>query len=45
MSTYLDFEEPIKILHEEIEKVKEVSGNTEVDMSDKVEELEQKLVI
>lgn len=43
MSTYLDFEEPIKILHEEIEKVKEVSGNTEVDMSDKVEELEQKL--
>jgi len=43
MATYLDFEEPLKILHEEIEKVKEVSGNTEVDMSDKVEELENKL--
>lgn len=43
MATYLDFEEPLKILHEEIEKVKEVSGNTEVDMSDKVEELESKL--
>ncbi len=43
MATYLDFEEPLKILHEEIEKVKEVSGNTEVDMSDKVQELEDKL--
>ena len=43
MATYLDFEETLKVLHEEIEKVKEVSGNTEVDMSDKVEELEQKL--
>ncbi len=43
MATYLDFEEPLRVLQEEIEKVKEVSGNTEVDMSDKVEELEKKL--
>jgi acetyl-CoA carboxylase carboxyl transferase subunit alpha len=43
MATYLDFEEPLKVLQEEIEKIKEVSGNTEVDMSDKVEELEKKL--
>ena len=44
MSIYLDFEEPIKALHEEIEKLKEVAGNTELDMSDKIEALEQKLL-
>ncbi len=44
MSIYLDFEEPIKALNEEIEKLKEVAGNTELDMSDKIETLEQKLV-
>jgi acetyl-CoA carboxylase carboxyl transferase subunit alpha len=43
MAVYLDFEEPIKLLQEEIEKVKEVSGNTEVDMTDKINELEEKL--
>jgi acetyl-CoA carboxylase carboxyl transferase subunit alpha len=44
MSIYLDFEEPIKVLKEEIEKLKEVGGNTELDMSDKIEALETKLV-
>jgi len=44
MSIYLDFEEPIKTLNEEIEKLKEVAGNTELDMSDKIETLEQKLI-
>lgn len=44
MSVYLDFEEPIKTLNEEIEKLKEVAGNTELDMSDKIEALEKKLV-
>lgn len=43
MSVYLDFEEPIKTLHDEIEKLKEVAGNTELDMSDKIETLEKKL--
>jgi acetyl-CoA carboxylase carboxyl transferase subunit alpha len=44
MSTYLDFEEPLRVLQEEIEKLKEIAGNTELDMSDKIEALEKKLV-
>jgi len=44
MTTYLDFEEPIKELEELISNTKEIGENTGVDMTDKVGELEKKLV-
>ncbi len=43
MATYLDFEEPLKELEEKILQTKEIGENTEVDMSDKIKELEKKL--
>jgi len=43
MATYLDFEEPIKELEDQIIQTKEIGANTEVDMSDKIKELEKKL--
>ncbi|CAG0973030.1 MAG: acetyl-CoA carboxylase carboxyltransferase subunit alpha [Bacteroidetes bacterium] len=43
MTTYLDFEEPIKIIAEEIEKVKTTGEKTQVDVSKTVKELEKKL--
>lgn len=43
MATYLDFEEPIKELEEQILQTKEIGENSEVDMQDKIEELEEKL--
>lgn len=43
MATYLDFEEPLKELEEQIEQTTEIGANTEVDMTDKVKELEKKL--
>lgn len=43
MATYLDFEGPIKELEEQIAQTKEIGESTNVDMSDKIEELEQKL--
>ena len=43
MAIYLDFEEPIKALEEQIEQTKEIGASTEVDMSDKINELEDKL--
>ena len=43
MSIYLDFEEPIQAIEEQIEKTKEIGQSTEVDMSDKIQELELKL--
>ncbi|MBI1836655.1 MAG: acetyl-CoA carboxylase carboxyltransferase subunit alpha [Flavobacteriia bacterium] len=44
MAIYLDFEEPIKALEEQIEQTKEIGVNTNIDMNDKVQELESKLV-
>jgi acetyl-CoA carboxylase carboxyl transferase subunit alpha len=44
MSVYLDFEEPIKSLEEQIEQTKEIGASTEVDMTDKIQELESKLI-
>jgi len=44
MATYLDFEEPIKALEEQIEQTKEIGASADLDMSDKVKELENKLV-
>ncbi len=43
MATYLDFEEPLKELEEQITQTGEIGENTDVDMSDKVKELEKKL--
>jgi acetyl-CoA carboxylase carboxyl transferase subunit alpha len=43
MSVYLDFEEPIKALVEQIEQTKEIGASTEVDMSDKIAELQERL--
>jgi acetyl-CoA carboxylase carboxyl transferase subunit alpha len=43
MTTYLDFEEPLKALEEQIEQTKKIGETTEVDMSDKVAELQRKL--
>ena len=43
MSNYLDFEQPLKELKEQIEKTKEIASTTDVDMSDKIDELEKVL--
>lgn len=43
MATYLDFEEPIKELEDKIIQTKEIGENTDVDMTDKINELENKL--
>lgn len=43
MATYLDFEEPLKAIEEQIEQTKKIGETTEVDMSDKVNELQRKL--
>ncbi len=43
MAIYLDFEEPLKELEEKITQTREIGENTEVDMSDKIKELETKL--
>lgn len=42
MRTYLDFEEPLKELEEQIAKTIEIGESTEVDMTDKVKELQSK---
>ena len=43
MSVYLDFEEPIQALEEQIAKAKEIGQDAELDMTDKITELEKKL--
>ena len=43
MAAYLDFEEPLKELEDQIIQTKEIGENNEVDMSDKIKELEDKL--
>jgi acetyl-CoA carboxylase carboxyl transferase subunit alpha len=43
MSVYLDFEEPIKALEEQINQTKEIGESTNVDMSDKIKALQKKL--
>ena len=40
---YLDFEEPLRALEEQIAQTKEIGISTEVDMSDKIKELEDLL--
>lgn len=43
MSVYLDFEEPLKALEEQIVQTREIGENTGVDMGDKINALEKKL--
>ena len=43
MATYLDFEEPIRELEEQIAQTRGIGETTDVDMSDKINELEKKL--
>ena len=40
MSTYLDFEEPIKALEEQIEQTREIGATTGVAMADTITVLE-----
>lgn len=41
---YLDFEQPVKDILDQIKKVRDLEGESEVDMSDKIKELEKKLI-
>ena len=41
MSIYLDFEEPIRDLEEQIAKTEEIGQSAELDMTDKIEELKK----
>src|SRR5690554_3795165 len=43
MSTYLDFEEPLKALEDQIAKAQEIGQDAELDMTDKISALEAKL--
>lgn len=43
MSTYLDFEAPLQSLQEQIEQTREIGRNTDVDMSETIKVLEEKL--
>lgn len=43
MATYLDFEEPLKALEDQITQTIEIGETTEIDMSDKITELQLKL--
>ena len=43
MATYLDFEEPIKELEDQIAQTKEIGESTAVDMTKTIKELEKKL--
>lgn len=42
--TYLEFEKPIEVLVEELEKIKDTAEKTQVDMSAAIAELEAKIV-
>ena len=43
MNTYLDFEKPIEVLNEQIQKTKEIGNKESVDISKTIQELENKL--
>jgi len=44
MRTYLDFEEPLQELEDQLEKTKEIEAKSQVDSSALVQELEKKIV-
>jgi acetyl-CoA carboxylase carboxyl transferase subunit alpha len=41
---YLDFENPIEELYEQLEKAREIAGKSKVDMSKAIADLEQKII-
>lgn len=41
---FLDFEKPIAVLHEELEKTKQIAERSKVDMSDAIKKIEEKIV-
>ena len=43
MPTYLDFEEPLKALEDQIAKAHEIGNDAELDMTDKINALKEKL--
>lgn len=43
MATYLDFEEPLRELEDQISQTREIGENTDVDMTDKISQLEKML--
>ncbi len=43
MATYLDFEEPLKALEDQIAKARQIGQDAELDMTDKINALETKL--
>lgn len=43
--TFMDFEKPLEALYDQLQKLKEVGENGELDVSDMVRELEQKIVV
>lgn len=43
MGTYLDFEEPLKALEDQIAKARQIGQDAELDMTDKINALETKL--
>ncbi len=43
MTKYLDFEEPIKELHEQLEKAKEIAEKSKVDVSKTTRDIEKKI--
>lgn len=43
MTVYLEFEEPIKVLEEELEKAKQIAEKSKVDVSKTIKELEGKI--
>jgi acetyl-CoA carboxylase carboxyl transferase subunit alpha len=43
MATYLEFEKPIAELHEQLEKAKQIAEKSKVDMSQSIQELENKI--
>ncbi|HET6244047.1 MAG: acetyl-CoA carboxylase carboxyltransferase subunit alpha [Bacteroidetes bacterium] len=45
MATYLDFEKPIENLIEQLEKARDISTNSKVDVSSTIEELENKIQV
>lgn len=44
-TTYLDFEEPLRELEEQIQQTRELAAQTDVDMQDKISELESVLAL
>jgi acetyl-CoA carboxylase carboxyl transferase subunit alpha len=41
---FLEFEKPLEELYEQLEKIKEVAEKTEIDLSDKIKEIEARIV-